>query len=134
MGNEYAVHFPYLQIGLEGATMNDISQNLSKAFAKSGDSQVGHCEANVLASLMLQSNAFISLETAVQLCSLSIQDINFRIREGRFPPPQNLSLDSRETKLAFRIRDIQKWLNSPSEYFTSQSDIKKGSGYKMHHE
>lgn len=133
MGNEFAVHFPYLQIRLEGATMNDISKSLSKAFATSGDSQISHCEANVLASLMLQSNALVSLETAVQLCSLSIQDINFRIREGRFPPPQNLSLDSRETKLAFRVRDIQKWLNSPSEYYTSQSGI-KDKGFRMRHD
>lgn len=83
-----------------------------------------------MASLMLQSNALVSLETAVQLCSLSIQDINFRIREGRFPPPQNLSLDSRETKLAFRVRDIQKWLNSPSEFYASQSGI-KDKGFNM---
>lgn len=130
MGDEFAVHFPYLQIRLEGATMNDISKSLSKAFATSGDSQISHCDANVLASLMLQSNALVSLETSVQLCSLSIQDINFRIREGRFPPPQNLSLDSRETKLAFRVRDIQKWLNSPSEYYASQSSI-KDKGFNM---
>ena len=130
MGNEHAIHFPYLQIRFERATMNDISKSLSKAFASSGDNQVGHCEANVLASLMLQSNALVSLETAVQLCSLSIQDINFRIREGRFPPPHNLSLDSRETKLAFRVRDIQRWLDSPSEYYASQSGI-KDKGFNM---
>jgi predicted DNA-binding transcriptional regulator AlpA len=86
--------------------------------------------ASSIASLMLQTNALISIEVTVNLCSLSISEINYRIQNGRFPEPLNLSMEPSNPIYAFHIQDIQKWLNSPSEYYASQSGV-KDKGFNM---
>ena len=102
--------------------MDEIKKALSYTFAHSGEDKSLNMSAKSLASLMVQTNALVSIEVAVNLCSLSISEINYRIRNGRFPAPLNLSLDNSDPIYAFRIRDIQRWLNSPSEYYRTSKD------------
>lgn len=73
-------------------------------------------EAQVLASLMIQSNALVSVKTASKLCSLSRQEIDRRVHKGTFPVPEKLSARENSIRKAFRIRDIQEWLANPTEY------------------
>ena len=102
--------------------MDDIENLLSESFSQAGQVNVPTFEAEVVASLMIQSNAFISIKTAAKLCSLSRQSIDRRIHQGTFPPSQRLSSDDKAIRKAFRIKDIQQWLNSPITY---RSPLKK---------
>jgi len=96
--------------------MDDIENLLNESFSHAGQSNVPTFEAEVVASLMIQSNAFISIKTAAKLCSLSRQSIDRRIQQGTFPPCQRLSSDDKAIRKAFRIRDIQQWMDSPITY------------------
>lgn len=98
--------------------MDDIENLLSESFSQAGQVNVPTFEAEVVASLMIQSNAFISIKTAAKLCSLSRQSIDRRIHQGTFPSPQKLSSEDKAIRKAFRIKDIQQWLKSPITYRT----------------
>lgn len=96
--------------------MDDTRKTLSKSFSlarKNGDLDF---EAQLVASLMIQSNALVSIKTATMLCSISRQEIDRRIHKGTFPAPEKLSSEEKAVRKAFRIGDIQEWLSSPSEY------------------
>lgn len=110
--------------------MDELKKALSYTFAHAGENTRLQMSAKNIASLMVQTNALISIEVAVNLCSLSISEINYRIQNGRFPEPLNLSMEPSDPIYAFHIQDIQKWLNSPSEYNTVHSDS-KDNGFKM---
>ncbi len=100
--------------------MEDIKNLLSESFSKSGQNQNVDFEAQLVASLMIQSNAFVSIKTAAKLCSISRQTIDRRIHQGTFPVPEKLSSEDKAIKKAFRIKDIQQWLNSPLTYRAPQ--------------
>jgi len=96
--------------------MDDIENLLSESFSQAGQKQGAVFEAQLVASLMIQSNAFISIKTAAKLCSISRQTIDRRIHQGTFPVPEKLSSEDKAIRKAFRIKDIQQWLNSPLRY------------------
>ena len=73
-------------------------------------------DAQVVAALMLQTNALVSIKTATKLCSISRQEIDRRIHRGTFPQPEMLSSNEKAIRKAFRLHDIQEWINNPSEY------------------
>ena len=102
--------------------MDELKKGLSYTFAQSGKTMIASFDDYSIASLMFESNALISVETAIQLCSLSLEDMNYRIRNGRFPCPLNLSLNDTTQVLAFRIREIAKWLEEPHEYYVPASN------------
>ena len=73
-------------------------------------------DAQVTASLMIQSNALIPIKVAVRLCGISRQEIDRRIQAGTFPKPQKLSGEEKATRKAFYLNDIQEWLRQPGVY------------------
>ena len=73
-------------------------------------------EAQVTASLMIQSNALIPIKLAVKLCGISRQEINRRIARGTFPKPQKLSGRSNAIRKAFYLRDLHDWIRNPHIY------------------
>lgn len=75
-------------------------------------------EAQIIASLMLQSNALVSIKMVSKLCSISRQEIDRRIQNGTFPKPFKISNEEKAIKKAFRIKDILEWLENPASYFT----------------
>ena len=97
--------------------------SLSKKFNNSLSQQRGSLgldfEAQVMASLMIQSNALVSIKTAVQLCSISRQEIDRRVHNGTFPSPMKLSGEKKAIRKAFRLKDIVTWLNDPAGYCMS---------------
>ncbi|WP_028582091.1 helix-turn-helix transcriptional regulator [Desulfogranum japonicum] len=73
-------------------------------------------EAQVTASLMIQSNALIPIKLAVKLCGISRQEINRRIARGTFPKPQKLSGRHNAIRKAFYLRDLHEWIKNPHMY------------------
>ncbi len=100
--------------------MDDINILLSDNFSQSGKKHASDFEAQLVASLMIQSNAFVSIKTAAKLCAISRQTIDRRIHQGTFPTPEKLSSEDKAIRKAFRIQDIQEWLNSPITYRAPQ--------------
>jgi len=104
--------------------MDDIKNLLRDNFSQSGQNKEvdkrADFDAQLVASLMIQSNAFISIKTAAKLCSISRQTIDRRIHDGTFPIPEKLSSEDNAIRKAFRIKDIQQWLNSPLTYRSPQ--------------
>lgn len=100
--------------------MDEFKKGLSYTFAHCGQSKTASFTDYSLASLMFEANAFVTVETAIQLCSLSLEDMNYRIRNDRFPVPLDLSLDDAPV-FAFRIREVAKWLDAPHEYYVPSS-------------
>lgn len=96
---------------------------LAKIFEEKSLNSVGNSrpnyEARLVASLMIQTNALISIKTAVKLCSISRQEIDRRVHNGTFPIPIKLSGDEKSIRKAFRINDIEVWLLDPSSYQVS---------------
>lgn len=78
-------------------------------------------KAQLVAALMIQSNALISIKTAELLCSISRQEIDRRVHSGSFPKPEKLSSEDKATRKAFRLNDIQSWLKSPTTYDWTQT-------------
>lgn len=76
-------------------------------------------EAQVTASLMIQSNALIPITLAVRLCGISRQEINRRIVRGTFPKPQKLSGKRNAIRKAFYLRDLHDWIKNPHSYSAS---------------
>jgi len=106
---------------------NGIS-NLTEVFTKTLQDEVTlDFDAQVLAALMLQSNALVSIKMATRLCSISRQEIDRRIHTGTFPAPLKLSGEQKSIRKAFRILDIQDWLKNPAEYVAGSSS---SAGYR----
>ncbi len=82
-------------------------------------------EAQVMASLMIQSNALVSIKTVAQLCSISRQEIDRRIQIGTFPKPLKLSGEKKAIRKAFRLQDIIEWLEDPSKYLSPNQKAPK---------
>ncbi|MGH1375938.1 MAG: helix-turn-helix transcriptional regulator [Alphaproteobacteria bacterium] len=76
-------------------------------------------EAQVTAALMIQSNALIPFKLAVRLCGRSRQEISRRIERGTFPKPRKLSRRSNSVRVAFYLKEIHEWINSPHTYLQS---------------
>jgi len=81
-------------------------------------------EAQVTASLMIQSNALIPITLAVRLCGISRQEINRRITRGTFPKPQKLSGRRNAIRKAFYLRDLHDWIKNPHSYLASNKGAK----------
>ena len=90
-----------------------------KSTKKNDNNDRPNFEARLMASLMIQSNALVSIKTAVSLCSISRQEIDRRVHRGSFPEPTMLSGDKKSIRKAFRINDIEEWLVDPSGYQAS---------------
>ena len=92
--------------------------HLSKIFGNSlnGKADNKNSDAELIAALMIQSNALISIKTAVSLCSISRQEIDRRVHIGTFPKPMKLSSEEKSIRKAFRIGDIIDWLHDPVGY------------------
>ena len=73
-------------------------------------------EAQLVAALMVETNTLVSIKTAAKLCSISRQEIDRRINKGTFPAPTALSGEDNAMRKAFRLRDIQNWIEAPAEY------------------
>ncbi len=73
-------------------------------------------EAQVTASLMIQSNALIPIKLAAKLCGISRQEINRRIASGTFPKPQKLSGRRNAIRKAFYLSDLHEWIRNPHMY------------------
>lgn len=73
-------------------------------------------EAQVTASLMIQSNALIPIKLAVKLCGISRQEINRRIARGTFPSPRKLSSRRNAIRKAFYLKDLHEWIKNPHMY------------------
>lgn len=116
--------------------MKDLKESLKHSFTHSGENLSLSFDAQLLAALMLQSNALISIKMATKLCSISRQEIDRRIHNGTFPLPFKLSGEERSIRKAFRIRDIETWLDSPTKYTTtpdSSLDNQHNSNDKLTH-
>lgn len=111
--------------------------SLTEIFAKTfQDETTLDFDAQVIAALMLQSNAFISVKITARLCSISRQEIDRRIHTGTFPSPIKLSGEEKSIRKAFRILDIQDWLKDPAKYTAdshSSSGIKNTPNDKLTH-
>ena len=77
-------------------------------------------EAQVTASLMIQSNALIPIKLAVKLCGISRQEINRRIARGTFPCPRKLSSRRNAIRKAFHLKDLHEWIKNPHMYQQEQ--------------
>lgn len=73
-------------------------------------------EAQVMAALMIQSNALIPIKLAVKLCGISRQEINRRIVRGTFPKPHKLSNRKNAIRKAFYLNDLHEWIKNPHSY------------------
>lgn len=80
---------------------------LRKAFANNSNKR--HVEDNIyfeaqlVAALMVETNALVPIKTASRLCSLSRQEIDRRIHKGTFPAPQVLSSENNAIRKATSI-------------------------------
>ena len=71
-------------------------------------------EVKVVARLLLDMNAFVSIKTA-ELATTLDKATQYRERKtGRFP--KLISLTHHGRRKAYRIQDLKKWLENPSEY------------------
>lgn len=73
-------------------------------------------EAQVMAALMIQSNALIPIKLAVKLCGISQQEISRRVSNGTFPRPRPLSGKAKAMRKAFYLKDLHEWIKSPHSY------------------
>ena len=71
-------------------------------------------EAGVLAALMIKLNAFVSIAAAEKITTLD-KITQYRERsKGNFPKP--VSITSLGRRKAYRLNDLQKWLDDPENY------------------
>ena len=93
---------------------------LGKAFASNSSKrhiEDGiYFEAQLVAALMVETIALIPIKTASKLCSLSRQEIDRRIHKGTFPAPKVLSSEDNAIRKAFRLHNLQNWINAPADY------------------
>ena len=71
-------------------------------------------ETDVLAALMIKLNAFVSISATEKITTLD-KTTQYRERlKGRFPRLVSLTHEGR--RKGYRIQDLKKWLENPSEY------------------
>ena len=76
-----------------------------------------HTDDTLIAELMLKMNAFVSIEVAEKLTTLD-KTTQYRERvKGRFPKPQSITHLGR--RKAYRIQDLVKWSENPSNFQAS---------------
>jgi len=73
-------------------------------------------DAQVTASLMIQSNALIPIKLAARLCGISRQEISRRVSRGTFPKLHKLSQRENSVRKAFYIEEIHEWIKNPRTY------------------
>jgi len=73
-------------------------------------------EAQVLAALMIQTNALVSIKDATKLCGISRKEIYRRMNRGTFPKATKLSSEDKAIRKAFYIQELQEWLGDPQGY------------------
>jgi hypothetical protein len=74
-------------------------------------------EDKVIALLLLEMNAFVSVKTAETATTLD-KVTQYRERKaGRFPELISLTLHGR--RKAYRLQDLIRWIENPQQYKTS---------------
>lgn len=73
-------------------------------------------DAQVTAALMVQFNALVPVKIAVKLCGISRKEIDRRVNAGTFPQPEKLSSEDKSIRKAFRVQELQAWVNNPRKY------------------
>jgi hypothetical protein len=74
-------------------------------------------EDKVIAHLLLEMNAFVSVKTAETATTLD-KVTQYRERKaGRFP--ELISLTHHGRRKAYRIQDLIRWIENPQQYKTS---------------
>lgn len=67
-----------------------------------------------MASLLIQLDAFVSIEAAEIITTLD-KTTQYRERcAGRFPKPVNITAKGR--RKAYRLKDVKEWLNNPLQF------------------
>lgn len=64
---------------------------------------------------LLAINAFMSEKDVIKATSLSRTSLHRKRLTGEFPPPEEIS----EGRVAYRVRDVQAWLNDPKAWTSS---------------
>ncbi len=77
-------------------------------------------EVKIVAQLMFDMNAFVSIKTAETVTTLDKMTQYRERKEGRFP--KLVSLTHHGRRKAYRIQDLKNWLEKPSEYQSSVLD------------
>ena len=65
--------------------------------------------------LLLEMNAFMSEKAVIEATSLSRTSLHRKRLQGEFPEPESIS----KGRVAYRIRDIQTWLENPQAWSLS---------------
>ena len=111
--------------------MTNSITSLTEIFKRiSEDDKALDFDAQILAALMLQSNALIPIKMVTRICSISRPEINRRIYAGTFPKPIKISPEENSVRKAFRVQDIQKWLKDPQGYIWSTSSLQNSYPHK----
>jgi len=77
-------------------------------------------EPKVIAKLLLEINAFVSIKTA-ELATTLDKTTQYRERKlGRFPKLHSLTHHGR--RKAYKIQDLKTWLENPSDYQSPSLD------------
>ncbi|MCA9944523.1 MAG: hypothetical protein KC449_13635 [Anaerolineales bacterium] len=80
-------------------------------------------DAQVMAELMIKSNALIPMKLATRLCGLSRLEIERRIIRGLFPKPRVFQRRNGIPRKAFYLQDLHEWIKNPHMYV--QKDTRK---------
>lgn len=71
-------------------------------------------QKEVIASLLLEMNAFVSIDV-VEIMTTLDKTTQYRFRiDNRFPPLETITAKGR--RKAYRLQDVQKWLDNPIGY------------------
>lgn len=100
--------------------MDDLGKEFTNNSNKINIDENIYFEAQLVAALMVETNALIPIKTASKLCSLSRQEIDRRIQRGTFPEPRVLSSEDNAIRKAFRLHDLQNWIDAPADYRSPQ--------------
>jgi predicted DNA-binding transcriptional regulator AlpA len=73
--------------------------------------------------LLLEMNAFMSEKAVIKATSLSRTSLHRKRLSGEFPEPEPIS----EGRMAYRIRDVQTWLDDPQAWSVSN----RGNSYRV---
>jgi predicted DNA-binding transcriptional regulator AlpA len=76
-------------------------------------------EDDLSAELLLRLNAFMSERAVMRATSLSRTSLHRKRLAGEFPEPESIS----EGRVAYRIRDIEAWLQNPQSWSNRQNTL-----------
>ena len=77
-------------------------------------------ETKVTAKLLLECNAFVSIKTVEVMTTLD-KITQYRMRKlDQFP--KLISLTPQGRRKAYRLKDIQNWLENPSSYIQNDQE------------